>query len=143
MVADQYLSFRLEGEEYAIEVYSIKEVIKNAEVTEVPNITSFVKGVISLRGMVIPVVDFKRYLGLSDSKPSNKARMIIVGHKRYIAGLSVDSVGEVINVSHDKVNPIPRFMEKERREFFKGVVEYKDRFIMVLKTDILLEHIKN
>lgn len=141
--AQRYLNFWLDNEEYAIELSEIKEVIIYMEVTEVPNITPYIRGVISLRGVIIPVLDFKKCLGLSGIQHMQKPRIVIISHKKYIAGLPVDSVKGVINVSSDMVNPIPRFMERERIEFLKGVIEYKDRFVMLIKTDTLLEYIKN
>ena len=139
----KYLSFRLDSEEYAIEVFKIKEVIKYPEVTEVPNVTPYVKGVMSLRGVVIPVLDFKKCLGFSDNQLIQRTRIIIIMHKKYIAGLPVDSVEEVININGDKIRPVPQFMGKDKLEFLKGIIEYRDRFIMILKTSTLLEHIRN
>lgn len=139
----KYLSFKLDGEEYAIEVFKIKEVIKYPEVAEVPNVTPYVKGIILLRGILVPVLDFEKCLGFSDNQPIQRTRIIIIRHKKCVAGLPVDSVKEVININGDKIKPVPRFMGKDKVEFLKGIIEYRDRFIMVLKTSALLEHMRN
>ena len=73
----------------------------------------------------------------------NKKNIIIIGYKNYTAGLPVDKVREVIYVAEDKFSPVPQFVEKGKVEFYKGIIEYKDLFIMVLKTETLLAYLKN
>lgn len=135
---DRYIMFKLDNEEYAVEVYQTKEVINYAEVTEVPNVSLYVKGVISLRGIVIPILDIKKCFGFPDSQPTRKARIIVINCKEQIAGLPVDSVEEVKNISAGTIIPVPQFMEREKTEFLKGIIEYNNRFIMILKTSVLL-----
>ncbi len=138
----KYLVFQIDNEEYAVEVFNIKEIINNAKVTEIPNTSPYVKGVISRRGVIIPILDLRKYLGFDDSQPRRKIRIIIVGHKQSMAGLPVDSVREVESVSSDKVTPVPQFMKREKAEFLNGIIEQNDRFISVLKTAVLLERLK-
>ena len=136
---DRYIMFKIDNEEYAVEVYKIKEVINYAEVTEIPNLSPYVKGVISLRGTVIPILDIKKCFGFPDSQPTKKARIIVINFKEHIAGLPVDSVEEVKNISGGTIIPVPQFMEREKTEFLQGIIEYNSRYIMVLKTSVLLE----
>src|SRR3970040_2547752 len=99
----KYLVFQIDNEEYAVEVFKIKEIINDAEVTEIPNTSPYVKGVISRRGVIIPILDLRKYLGFDDSQPRRKIRIIIGGHKQSLAGLPVDSVREVESVPSNKV----------------------------------------
>lgn len=131
----QYLRFTINNEVYAVDVKNVREIINYIEPTEVPNASPYVKGVISLRGSIIPVINF--------SLCHNKKNIIIIGYKNYTAGLPVDKVREVIYVAEDKFSPVPQFVEKEKVEFYKGIIEYKDLFIMVLKTETLLAYLKN
>jgi len=138
----KYLVFQIDNEEYAVEVFKIKEIINDTEVTEIPNTSPYVKGVISRRGVIIPILDLRKYLGFDDSQPQRKIRIIIIGHKQSMAGLPVDSVREVESVPSNKVTPVPQFMKKEKVEFLKGVIQYNDRFISLLKTTALLARLK-
>ena len=138
----KYLVFQIDNEEYAVEVFKIKEIINDTEVTEIPNTSPYVKGVISRRGVIIPILDLRKFLGLYDSQPQRKTRIIIIGHKQSMAGLPVDSVREVESVPSNKVTPVPQFMKKEKVEFLKGVIQYNDRFISLLKTTALLARLK-
>src|SRR3990170_1283117 len=138
----KYLIFQIDNEEYAVEVFKIKEIINDTEVTEIPNTSPYVKGVISRRGVIIPILDLRKYLGFDDSQPQRKTRIIIIGHKQSMAGLPVDSVREVESVPSNKVTPVPQFMKKEKVEFLKGVIEQNNRFISLLKTTALLERLK-
>lgn len=140
---DRYLRFTLNSEEYAIAVCRIKEIIKYREVAEVPNTSPLVKGVISLRGAIIPVLDLRRYVGFIDSQPSPRARIMIIRRGKYLAGLPVDSVEGMSRLSSKEVNRVPGFLEKEQAELFNGVLECRDRFIMIVNTDALLDHLKN
>lgn len=138
----KYLIFQIDNEEYAVEVFRIKEIINDSEVTEIPNTGPYVKGVISRRGVIIPILDLRKYLGFDNSQPRRKIRIIIVGHKQSMAGLPVDSVREVKWIPSDKVTPVPQFMKREKTEFLKGVLEQNDRFISVIETTLLLEYLK-
>ena len=135
----KYLMFQLNNEEYAVEVAKIKEVINYSEAVEVPNASPYVKGVISRGGVVIPLLNLKKCFGFPDTQPNKKVRIIVIGHKQHIAGLPVDSIVEVKSLTSNKVSPVPQFMEKEKVEFLRGIIECDDRFIMVLKTSALLE----
>src|SRR3970040_2117378 len=133
----KYLVFQIDNEEYAREGFKRKEIINDTEVTEIPNTSPYVKGVISRRGVIIPILDLRKYLGFDDSQPQRKIRIIIIGHKQSMAGLPVDSVREVESIPSDKVTPVPQFMKREKTEFLKGVIQYNDRFISLLKTTVL------
>ncbi|MBI5038777.1 MAG: purine-binding chemotaxis protein CheW [Nitrospirae bacterium] len=138
----QYLVFQISDEEFAIEVFKVKEVINDTEVTEIPNTSPYVKGVISRRGVIIPILDLRKYLGFADCQPQRKTRIIIIGHKQSMAGLPVDSVMETESVPSDKITPVPQFVKREKAEFLKEVIEHNNRFISVLKTTLLLERLK-
>src|SRR4030065_1210800 len=108
----KYLVYQIDNEEYAVEVFKIKEIINDAEVTEIPNTSPYVKGVISRRGVIIPILDLRKYLGFDDSQPRRKTRIIVIGHKQSMAGLPVDSVREVERIPSHKINPVPKSLKK-------------------------------
>lgn len=139
----QYLRFIYDNEVYAVEVLKIKEIINNVQVTEVPNTNNYVEGVISVRGIILPVINFRRCLNFPDAGLEYRKNIIIIGYNGVFAGLPVDRVSEVIHIHEDKFSPVPQFVEKEKVEFFKGIIEHRDKFIMVLKVETLLNHLKN
>jgi purine-binding chemotaxis protein CheW len=139
----RYLVFLLNEEEYAVEVVKVKEIIQYTEVTEVPNTSPYVSGVISLRGVVIPILDFKRCVGSSLKQQIIKDRIIIINYHKFLAGIPVDFVKEVVNIFPENIRLDPQFMGKEKMEFLHGIIEYKDRFIMVLKTSVLLDYLRH
>lgn len=141
----RYLKFSINNEVYAVEVINVREIINYIAPTEVPNAGPYVQGVISLRGSIIPVINFSRCHNspYSDSHTCRKKNIIIISQNNQAAGLPVDRVREVIHVSIDKSSPVPQFVEKEKVEFYKGIIEYRDIFIMVLKTETLLAYLKN
>lgn len=139
----KYLVFLLNEEEYAVDVVKVKEIIPYTEVTEVPNTSPYVSGVISLRGVVIPVLDFKKCAGASSKPQIQKDRIIIVNYHKFLAGIPVDFVKEVVNIFPENFRPDPQFMGKEKIEFLHGIIEYKDRFIMVLKISVLLNYLRH
>lgn len=139
----KYLMLYIDMEGYAVELTSIKEIINYIEVIEVPNTSPFVEGVISLRGTIIPVINFRRLINSPEADPSYKKNIIIIIYNGHLAGLPVDRVREVIYVNRDKFSPVPQFVEKEKAEFFKGIIEYRDKFVMVLKTEAILSNLRN
>lgn len=138
----KYLIFQISDEEFAIEVSKVKEVINYTQVTEIPNTSPYAKGVISRRGVIIPILDLRKCLGFDDCQPCRKARIIIIGHKQSMAGLPVDFVIETESVPSDKIIPVPQFMKSEKAEFLKEVIEHNNRFIGLLKTAVLLDRLK-
>ncbi len=132
--ADKYLAFKLANQEYAIGVSIVKEVIHYTDLTEVPNTHSYVKGVLSLRGIVIPVLDFMEYIGLSATSVTENTRILIIHYDELFLGLLVDSIEGVITISSDRFMPVPDFIGKENLRFFKAAVEYDNKFILLIES---------
>lgn len=139
----KYLMLYIDKEGYTVELTCLKEIINYIDVTEVPNTSTCVAGVISLRGTIIPVINFSRLINSPEAVSSYKKNIIIIRYNGHLAGLPVDSVSEVIYVNVDKFSPVPQFVEKEKVEFFKGIIEYRDKFVMVLKTEAILSNLRN
>ncbi len=134
---EKYLIFKLDNKEYAVEVSMIKEVIHYTDMTEVPNTYSYVSGVISLRGMVIPILDFREYIGLTGTSLTKKTRIVIMhNNDDLLIGLLVDSIEEVINVSSELFIPVPDFIGKENMRFFKSAFQHNNKFILLIETGI-------
>ncbi len=127
----EMLSFRLGDEEYAITVDAVKEVLKNRELTSVPNAPDYVMGVTALRGPVLPVIDLCKRLGLPGGKKDEKSRIIVVSVNEEDAGLSVDRVTGVVRIPADAVRPAPETIE-HGGEFLRGIARKDDRLYILL-----------
>lgn len=117
----QLCTFRVGGEDYAIDIMRVREIIHPLPITRVPRAPSFLEGVIRLRGEVIPVLDVRRRLGVAAGEPTRKTRFLVVNVARQRIGLVVDEVCEVLRIPRGEIRPAPRFAEGPGPRFFLGV----------------------
>lgn len=123
-MADNYeeiLCFQVSDEIYGINIMELKEIIKPREATEVPRTPSFILGVISLRGVIIPVLDMRDRLGLAKRPQSGRERIVVVKHKEGFAGLLVDEIIQVVRIGKSDFEPAPGVLEGNDRDFVSGI----------------------
>jgi purine-binding chemotaxis protein CheW len=135
----QYLTFLLGQEQFAIGILGIKEIIEYHGVTEVPMMPPSVRGVINLRGAVVPVVDLLARFGRPSSPPTKRTCVVIVevssGGERHTVGLVVDAVNEVIDIAGADIEPPPSFGARLRSDFIQGVGKVRGKFVLLLDVD--------
>ena len=135
----QYLTYRLADEVYALEIGKVREVLDLTTVTKVPRTPDFMRGVINLRGSVVPVVDLRLKFGMSRTENSVNTCIIItevtVDNDTTVLGCLADSVQEVLDLEPGSIAPAPRIGTKLRTEFIKGMGKRDERFIMILDID--------
>ncbi len=150
---EQFLSFTLSGVTFALPVEHVREVLEVTTITPIPRTPPFMRGVINVRGSVVPVVDLRRKLGMgmnghphgADGQvPDGVDTCVVVldipcGEKTAVAGALVDSVQEVLEFSADRVEPPPRLGAAVDSEFLKGIGKREDRFVMILGIDRLFQ----
>ncbi len=133
---NQYLSFNLADEIFALPITSVREVLEFSRVTKVPNTPGFMKGVINLRGGVVPVVDMKLKFGMGQIETTIDTCIIIVeiiiDNETAVLGAMADSVREVIQLGPGDIEPAPRIGTRLDVEFIKGMGKKDDEFIMIL-----------
>jgi len=139
---NQYLTFRLEDEQYAVSVYSVREVLEYVPITRLPQSAAYLKGVINLRGMAIPVIDLRTKFGMPDV-PITKDTSIIVldiqGREGLlITGALADSVQEVIELEDTEIEPAPRFGNNLSVNYIQGIGKKDGKFIIILDMDKIL-----
>jgi len=127
----ELLSFNLSGEEYAVMVENVREVLKTRDLTRVPNAPDYILGVTSLRGTMLPVMDLCSRLGLEPTERTDKARIIVVSPDEEDVGFVVDRVHSVIRVRPDAIKPAPEHVE-HGAEFLRGIVRLGDKLYIVL-----------
>jgi purine-binding chemotaxis protein CheW len=143
---DQYLTFFIRGEEYAVGILRVKEIIEYERVTRVPSTPAHVRGVINLRGTVLPVVDLGAKFGGEPSAPSRTTCIVVVETRLrgelLIIGVVADGVSEVVDMPADAVEPPPPFGTGIRVDFLTGMGKLDGRLILVLDIDRLLSPVE-
>ena len=126
------VTFRLGKEEYGVDINSVQEIIRAADITPVPGAPDHVRGVINLRGKIIPVVDLRRRFGLPEIEESEDRRIVVVelGEKRL--GMLVDSVSQVIKLSASVIEEMPEEATSVDANYIRGVGKLESRLIVVL-----------
>ncbi len=136
---NQYLTFTLNQEQYAVPVSKVREVLEYTRITKLPRTANFMKGLINLRGSGVPVIDLRLKFGM-DETPVGKDTAIIVLDVEgvdgsVVVGALADAVHEVVEIAADKVEPAPRFGTKLAAEFILGVGKRDELFIIILDID--------
>jgi purine-binding chemotaxis protein CheW len=117
----QLCTFRVGGEDYAVDIMRVKEIIQPLPITRVPRAPAFVEGVVRLRGDVIPIVDVRRRFGLPPSEATRKTKFLIVTVAGRRLGLVVDEVTEVLRLPRGDIRPAPSLVGLDAPRFFAGV----------------------
>jgi purine-binding chemotaxis protein CheW len=135
----QYLTFKLGEEVFALEISKVREVLDFTTVTKVPRTPEFMRGVINLRGSVVPVVDVKLKFGMPITEKTVNTCIIItevtVHGETTVLGALADSVQEVIELGNESIEPAPKIGTNIRTEFIKGMGKKNDGFIIILDID--------
>jgi len=135
----QYLSFKLDEEEFALDISKVREVLDFTKITKVPQTPDFMKGVINLRGAVVPVVDLNRKFGIKDTEKTVNTRIIIgeisIEGDETVLGVLADSVHEVMDIEPENIEPAPRIGTRLNTDFIKGMGRRDEEFVMILDID--------
>jgi purine-binding chemotaxis protein CheW len=128
----EYLCFKVSNEVYGIDIMDIKELIRPREVTEVPRAPSFVSGIISLRGVIIPIIDMLDRLGLARESVTGRERVIVVRQGESFSGLLVDEIIQVVRIAKDDIEAAPTVLEGIDRDFVTGIGRTGSRMVILL-----------
>ena len=138
----QYLTFLLGGEMFAIGILGIKEIIEYGSLTTVPMMPEFIRGVINLRGAVVPVVDLSARFGRQASEVTRRSCIVIIeataDEEKHDVGVVVDSVSEVLEIPASEIEPAPSFGAKIRADFISGMGKVNGKFVIILDADRVL-----
>ncbi|MDD3517779.1 MAG: chemotaxis protein CheW [Chromatiales bacterium] len=139
---EQYLTFMLQGEVFAIGILHIKEIIEYGKLTTVPMMPEFIRGVINLRGAVVPVVDLGSRFGRGRSEIDRRSCIVILelqaGGDTQVIGVVVDAVNEVLEIGDESITPPPAFGANIRTDFIQGMGRLEDGFVIILDVDNIL-----
>lgn len=134
-----YLTFKLGDEMFAIDVSQVREVLDLSPITKVPQAADFMRGVINVRGNVVPVVDLRMKFGLPPADNTKDTRVVVMeismDGEEVVLGALADSVHDVKEINPDQIEPPPRIGARWRSEFIKGIGKLDDQFIIILDID--------
>jgi len=138
----QYLTFQLSGEMYAVGILNVKEIIEYGQLTEIPMMPAFIRGVINLRGAVVPVVDLACRFGRRSTDLTRRTCIVIVevegeGERQDI-GVIVDAVSEVLEIQGSQIEPAPAFGARIRTDFIHGMGKLDGKFVIILNVNKVL-----
>ena len=135
----QYLSFVLCGEEYAVNILRVKEIIEYDALTRVPSMPASVRGVINLRGRVVPVVDLAARFGLPESGITRRSCIVMVelsdNDESVVMGIIADAVSQVLDLDASEIEPPPSFGTSINMRFIEGMAEAGRKFVIILDVD--------
>ena len=132
----QYLTFTLGGEMFAVAILNVKEIIEYGSVTEIPMMPGFIRGVINLRGAVVPVIDLSCRFGGKSTRVGRRTCIVIVELKqddqKHDLGIMVDAVSEVLEIANAEIEPPPSFGARSRTDFISGMGKVNGKFVILL-----------
>ena len=135
----QYLTFKLADEIFAFDVAKVREILELTSITKVPQTPDFMRGVINLRGSVVPVIDLRLNFGMACTEQTVNTCIIVVevnlGGETVVLGVLADSVQEVVEMEPDLIEPPPQLVTKLNTEFIKGMGKVENNFVMILDID--------
>jgi purine-binding chemotaxis protein CheW len=135
----QFVGFRLDGEDYAIAITKIQEIIVMKPITRIPQVPAFIEGLINLRGSVIPIVNLRTLFGLTPREIDDETRTIIVNVGDRTIGYIVDEVTQVMRIAGDQIQPAPVTITAVSKQHIAGLARLEDRLLIILEIERLLK----
>lgn len=140
--AQQYLTFTLSGEMFAVGILNVREIIEYGQLTEIPMMPAFIRGVINLRGAVVPVIDLAARFGSKQSEIGRRTCIVIVEMQveedTHEIGIVVDAVSEVLEIALSEIEPAPSFGASIRADFIAGMGKVDGKFVIILSIQKVL-----
>lgn len=131
--------FRLLDEQFGVDVSQVKSIERLDTITKVPRTPSFVKGVIHLRGAVIPIIDLKERLGMEQASVTDQSRIILITMGGHEVGIIVDSANDVMDIPVSKIEPPPRMVSRVDMKYLRGIAKLPDQLLVLLNLDKVLD----
>jgi len=128
----KYLSFLLSREEYAIDILKVQEIIGLIPITPVPNAPEYIRGVLNLRGKIIPVMDLRARFGMKQIEDTGETCVIVAQEEEYLMGIVVDKVSEVLVIKDSEIEEVPSFGIAGKSEYLSGIGKVKEQVKMIV-----------
>ena len=132
---NQYLTFTLGQEEYGVEILKVQEIKGFSAITPIPNTPSYIKGVMNLRGTIIPVVDLRSKFGMSEAEYNQFTVIIVVTVGTKVMGVIVDAVSDVLNIPKSDIQETPDFGAQVEARFISGMAKAREKLVVLVDID--------
>ena len=133
----ELIAFRVGDQEFCVNVMSVREISGWTPAMAMPHSPSYMKGVINLRGAVLPIIDLSARLGMKPTEPTQRHVIIVAQVHRKVVGLLVDAVSDILTVSEDNVQPTPEIASELQRQFARGIMAIEKRLICLLELEAI------
>ncbi len=134
----QWVTFKLDGETYGINVMAVQEVLRYTEIAPVPGAPEYVMGIINLRGNVVTVIDTRHRFGLNSVEESENTRIVIIEADQHVIGIMVDAVAEVVYLNQSEIDNAPNVGNDETSKFIQGVCNKNDELLILIDLNNML-----
>ena len=134
----EYLTFRLGAEEYGIDILKVQEIRSYEAPTRIANSPAFIKGVVNLRGVIVPIVDLRLKLGCDSNDYNSFTVVIVLNVRGRVVGAVVDSVSDVLELSRDSIKPAPEMASAVDTSFITGISSVNDRMLILMDIEELM-----
>jgi purine-binding chemotaxis protein CheW len=134
----QFVTFKLAGQKYAVDILQVQEINNMREITTIPNAPSFLLGAINLRGKVIPVINLRNKFSMPNTESIDAAKIVITDIRGLVAGIMVDSVSDVLRIPQSVVEPPPQISLNAASDYITGIANLETGLIIILDSDKLL-----
>lgn len=134
----QWVTFRLDGETYGINVMQVQEVLRVSEIAPVPGAPDYVMGIINLRGNVVTVIETRKRFGLAQGEIDDSSRVVIIESNENVVGILVDSVAEVVDLKRSEIEPSPNVGNDESSKYIDGVATHNNNLLILVDINKLL-----
>jgi len=135
----ELLGFMLSDEQYALDILEIKEIVRLHAITPVPRSPDWLKGIVTLRGVIVLIFDLRTRLGLAQAEHGPDTRIVVVYRGEEFAGLIVDSITQVMRLPVDAIEPPPQTIGQVEAEYLRGVARFRDQLVILLNLDRVVE----
>lgn len=134
----QVVSFQLAGEEYGLNIMSVQEIILMGEITQIPEVPSYIRGLINLRGKVIPILDLRSRFRMPTTEVNEHTRIIVVNGADTTFGLVVDAVSQVLRLEGEQIEPPPAGLANIDQAYLQGLVKMEKKIMILLDVDKII-----
>jgi purine-binding chemotaxis protein CheW len=137
-VGGEFLTFRLGAEEYGIDILKVQEIRSYEQPTRIANAPAFIKGVVNLRGVIVPIVDLRLKLGCESAEYNSFTVVIVLNVKGRVVGAVVDSVSDVLELGRDSIKPAPEMNSSVDTGFITGIGSINDRMLILMDIEAMM-----
>lgn len=133
----QFVTFTVEGRTYAVDIMSVREIRAWSNATRLPHQPSYMRGVLNLRGSIVPVQDLRNRFGMGDTEPDDNHVVVIVVVEERLLGILVDTVSDILTVDSEEIKSVPQGAVQVGEDFIEGLVNNEDGMVAILTLSLL------